>query len=99
MTSQDAPTPHGNGSHGFFGSTQPRIVFGLSMKPGKHVHLAIPLGRRVHCVLGPHDEIEQASFGGKHGTLGGVPSYSGKQKQTGVSLTTRQPLFAPQTFG
>lgn len=74
-------------------------MFGLSIKPGKHVHLAIPSAKRVHCVFGPHDDIEQASFGGWHGTVGGFPSNSGKQKQTGVSLTTRHPLFSPQTFG
>lgn len=69
------------------------------MKPGKHVHLAIPFDRILHCVFGPQVETEHASFGGRHGIFGGVPSYSGKQKQTGVSLTTRHPLFAPQTFG
>lgn len=69
------------------------------MYPDKQVHLAIPLLRRVHCVFGPQGFGLQAFFGGRHGDVGGDPSNSGKQKQTGVSFITRQPLFGPHGFG
>lgn len=94
-----APCPHGFGSQGFRCSTQPRMVLGLSRKPGRQVHLANPFGKTVHCVFGPHGDGLQGLDGSMQGTCGGVPSNSGKQKQTALSPTTRQPEFGPQGFG
>lgn len=58
------------------------MVLGLSRYPCRHVHLAKPLDKIVHCVLGPHGDGLQGLSGNAHGTVGGVPSYSGRQKQT-----------------
>lgn len=77
-----APGPHGLGSHGFFGSTHPRIVFGLSKYPARQVHFAKPLLKVVHWVFGPHGDGLHGFCGNWHGTCGGVPSNSGRQKQT-----------------
>lgn len=80
--SHTAPCPQGFGSHGFFFSTHPRIVFGLSIYPGKQVHLANPLSNNVHWVFGPQGEGVQGLDGKRQGVMGGSPSYSDKQKHT-----------------
>lgn len=59
----------------------PLTVLGLSMKPVKQVHFAKPDFNIVHCVFGPQGEGLQGFCGKAHGICGGVPSYSGKQKQ------------------
>lgn len=99
LGSQIAPGAQGFGWHGFFFSTQPRIVFGLSRYPGKQVHLAKPLLSMAHWVLGPQGEGSQGCVGSVQALDGGLPSYSGKQKHCGASCTRRQPELAPHGFG
>lgn len=53
----------------------------------------------LHSVLGPQGDGLQGLTGGRHGTLGGLPTYSGKQKQTGTLPTTLQPELGPQVLG
>lgn len=65
------------------------------MYPGKQVHFEKPLRIVAHCVFGPHGEGLQGFDGNLQGTLGGCPSYSGKQKHTGAPFTRRHPLFGP----
>lgn len=77
----------------------PLIVLGLSKYPGKHVHLANPFDKILHCVLGPHGEGSQGFSGNRHGLPGGLPSYSGKQKQRLTPFTTLQPELGPHVFG
>lgn len=59
----------------------------------------MPLLSREHCVFGPHGDGLHGFCGGKHCVSGGLPSNSGRQKQTGVSPMTRQPVFGPHGFG
>ena len=61
--SQIAPNPHGFGSQILTGSTQPRIVLGLSIYPDKQVHFENPLLKTAHCVLGPHGDGLQGCVG------------------------------------
>lgn len=53
----------------------------------------------VHWVFGPHGDGLHGFDGREHGTCGGVPSYSGKQKQTAFVPISLQPEFGPQGFG
>lgn len=99
FASHRAPCPQGLGSQGLCFFTQPLMVLGLSRKPGRHVHLANPLLRMAHCVLGPQGDGSQGLDGRRHGFDGGLPSYSGRQKQSGEPLTIRQPEFGPHGFG
>ena len=69
------------------------------MNPGRHVHLAYPLDKMLHCVFGPQIDESHGFFGTEHCTSGGSPSYSGKQKQAALPPTIRQPLFGPHGFG
>lgn len=78
---------------------QPRIVFIPSMYPDKQVHFANPFDRTVHCVLGPQGEGSHGFCGIWHGTSGGLPSNSERQKHVGRLLTILHPLFGPQLFG
>lgn len=78
---------------------QPRMVLGLSRYPGRQVHFAKPLDKRLHCVLGPQGEGLQGFAGRAQGDCGGVPSYSGRQKQTAFPPTTRHPELGPHGFG
>lgn len=68
------------------------------MKPGRQVHFAKPFARTVHCVFGPHGDRLHGFSGKEHGICGGVPSYSGRQKQTALFPTTRHPEFGPHGF-
>ena len=97
--SQRAPWPHGFGSQGLRFSMQPLMVLGLSRKPGRQVHLANPLLRIAHWVLGPHGDGSQGLEGKLQSLVGGFPSYSGRQKQSGELFTTRHPEFGPHGFG
>lgn len=63
------------------------------------MHFAKPLLNTVHCVFGPQGDGLHGFNGGAHGICGGVPSYSGKQKQTALLPTKRQPLLGPHGFG
>jgi hypothetical protein len=53
----------------------------------------------VHWVLGPQGDGSQGLVGRVHGLDGGLPSYSGRQKQSGEPFTIRQPEFCPHGFG
>lgn len=97
--SQRAPRPQGLGSHGLRLFTQPLMVLGLSRKPGRQVHLANPLLKMAHWVLGPQGDGSQGLVGRAHGRLGGLPSNSGRQKQSGTPFTRRQPEFGPHWLG
>lgn len=91
--------PHGFGSQGLLCSIQPLIVLGLSRYPAKQVHLAYPLLRMAHWVLGPQGDGSHGFSGNLQGEKGGLPSYSGRQKHTDLPLMERHPEFAPQLFG
>lgn len=97
--SHTALWPQGFGSQGFFFSTHPRIVFGLSMYPGKHVHFANPLSNNVHCVLGPQGDGVHGLDGKRQGVMGGSPSYSDRQKHTAEPCTTLHPEYGPHGLG
>lgn len=50
-------------------------------------------------MLGPQGDGSQGLDGKVHGLDGGLPSNSGRQKQSGKPFTTRQPEFGPHRFG
>lgn len=74
-------------------------MLGLSIKPGTQVHLANPLLSKEHWVFGPQGEGSHGFSGNEHGSCGGWPSYSGRQKHVGDPPTIRQPLLGPQGLG
>lgn len=50
-------------------------------------------------MLGPQGDGSQGLDGRWHDVDGGLPSYSGRQKQSGEPFTIRQPEFGPHGFG
>lgn len=62
------------GSHGFLASIHPLTVFGLSINPGKQVHLENPFDNTAHCVFGPQGDGLHGLFGSLQCCLGGFPS-------------------------
>lgn len=63
------------------------------------MHLAKPLLRIAHWVLGPQGEGSHGCDGTEHGLVGGFPSNSGRQKHWGEPWTSRQPELGPHGLG